>query len=144
MDSKSALNAFLIASCGMNCGICIAHLRDDKQCPGCNGSGPGKPAHCVKCQIRHCERLAETQSRLCIDCVKFPCSRMKQLDKRYRTNYGMSMIENLQTIRTLGMEAFVIQEQARWRCSQCGGVVCVHRGVCYDCGKRKEEIILLE
>jgi uncharacterized OB-fold protein len=44
-------------------------------------------------------------------------------------------------ISAIGMNAFVLQEQARWICSQCGGVVCVHRGVCYDCGKKKEEIL---
>ena len=59
-----------------------------------------------------------------------------QLDKRYRTNYGMSMIENLERIKEIGLNVFVEGERERWLCLKCGGVICVHRGYCYDCGQR--------
>lgn len=136
MNSESAITLSLIAPCGMNCGICMAHLREKKQCAGCLGSDEGKPAHCVQCRIKNCAYLKETTtSGLCIDCAKFPCARMKQLDRRYRTKYNMSMIENLQAIQAIGMQAFIKKEQARWACSHCGGVICVHSGVCHDCGE---------
>lgn len=37
-------------------------------------------------------------------------ARLKQLDKRYRTNYNMSMIENLNNIQKLGLKGFLILE----------------------------------
>ena len=39
-------------------------------------------------------------------------------------------------IKNIGLVAFVEEEKERWRCSKCGGVVCVHRGYCYDCGEK--------
>ena len=52
--------------------------------------------------------------------------------------YGMSMIENLENIKNFGMEKFLMKEIKRWTCSKCGGIICVHRGYCYYCGKKKK------
>jgi hypothetical protein len=99
MDSAH-FNRVLIAPCGMNCGTCIAYLRDKKPCPGCWGTD-GKPKHCTTCIIKNCEYLASTDSRFCFECEKYPCTRLKSLDKRYRTNYQVSLIENLNRIVSL-------------------------------------------
>jgi len=45
----------------------------------------------------------------------------------------MSMIENLERIKKLGIKKFVAEEKSRWACSECGGVVCVHKGYCLAC-----------
>lgn len=127
----------LIATCGMNCAICIGHLRERNQCAGCNGDDNHKPKHCVVCRIKNCEMLIDAPSHFCFECEKFPCARMKQLDKRYRTNYGMSMIENLLAIQANGIDAFVEQEAVRWQCSQCGALLSAHRDVCLVCGAAK-------
>ena len=60
------------------------------------------------------------------------------LDKRYRTKYDMSMLENLTTIRDSGLTAFVEKEKERWRCRTCGGTICVHRWMCPVCGAPRE------
>ena len=39
----------------------------------------------------------------------------------------MSMIENLENIRVLGIRKFVNNEKVRWACSECGGTICVHK-----------------
>ena len=49
----------------------------------------------------------------------------------------MSMLENLASIREVGLARFVALERERWRCSECGGVVCVHREHCLYCGHVK-------
>ena len=126
----------LIAPCGMNCGICMAYLRKEKRCLGCHGDDTNKSPYVIKCIIRNCEVVKASESGLCFECKEYPCRRLKQLDKRYRTKYAMSMIENLENIKEIGLVAFVEEEKERWRCSKCGGVICVHRGYCYDCGKR--------
>ena len=126
------LNAQLIAPCGMNCGICMAYLRDKNRCPGCRAADKDKPLSCVRCKILNCETIAKGKSRFCFDCEK-RCARLKQLDKRYRTKYGMSMIENLEFIKNNGIDAFIAQQEAKYKCPKCGGVICVHRKKCYDC-----------
>jgi hypothetical protein len=131
------MNAQLIAPCGMNCGICLAYLRDKNTCGGCWADEAEKRASCTKCSIRNCEALEKTQSKFCYECPIFPCKRLKQLDKRYRLRYAMSMTENLETIKREGLERFVLAEAERWKCQACGGTICVHRGVCLKCEKEK-------
>jgi len=129
-----SFNSTMIAPCGMNCGLCIGYLREKNPCPGCNGDDADKPKHCVVCRIRHCEEIGGGEQKFCSECAKFPCARLRQLDRRYRTKYGMSMIENLESTVQLGLEGFVTREKDQWRCPECGGVVCVHRTSCIYCG----------
>lgn len=126
----------LIAPCGMNCGICLAYLRNERKCSGYHGDNSNKPPTRLNCIIRNCETIKRNQSGFCFECERYPCKRLKQLDRRYRTKHAMSMIENLESIKELGLRAFVSYEEERWRCTKCGGVICVHRGYCYDCGER--------
>lgn len=130
-----ALNRFeLIAPCGMNCGICLGHLRDKNQCPGCRKKDAYESSYGRKCIIRSCQILKENNWKFCSDkCDKYPCLRLRNLDKRYRTKYNMSMIENLENIKENGIRKFVKSEKARWACPECGGTVCVHRGHCLIC-----------
>ena len=65
-----------------------------------------------------------------------PRRRLKQLDKRYRTKYHMSMLDNLAAIKTDGIRAFVQSERERWSCKTCGGTVDVHHYRCSVCGKQ--------
>jgi hypothetical protein len=124
----------MIAPCGMNCGICLGFLRDKNRCAGCNSDEASKPKSCVVCRIKTCEENGASPRSFCFECGIFPCVRLRRLDKRYRTKYGMGMLENLRSIRELGLEGFVALERERWKCPECGGVVCVHRARCFYCG----------
>jgi len=126
----------LIAPCGMNCAICTAYLREKNKCPGCRAADIDKPVTRVVCKIKTCELLPKAKSGFCFQCDKFPCERLKHLDKRYRTNYAMSMIENLENIRRLGIRRFLVNEKTRWACPECGGTICVHKRYCYSCRKK--------
>ena len=123
------INNSHIAPCGMDCGICLAFLRDKNRCNGCRQFSKEKPEYCRKCIIINCELLSKTESKFCYDCVKYPCRRLKQLDKRYRTKYNMSMIDNLGLIKNIGLDKFVERENKRWICSNCGTILCVHRDI---------------
>lgn len=124
-----------IAPCGMNCAICLAYLRDKNKCNGCWSSDENKSKSCIECIIKNCDLLAKTRSKFCYECENYPCKRLKQLDKRYRTKYSMSMLENLQFIKDQGLSNFIEKEQTRWKCKTCGGAICVHRGYCLKCKK---------
>ena len=130
----------LIAPCGMNCGIWLAYLRTKNKCPGCRDENEHKSAHCANCIIKNCGFFKITDSLFCYDCDRFPCARLKQLDKRYRLKYHMSMMENLQVIKQSGLETFVQTESIRWKCMKCGGTLCVHRGYCLKCEEEKKPV----
>lgn len=124
----------LIAPCGLNCSICIAYLRKKNKCPGCRGDDAGKPVTRVLCKIKTCVNSQKSNPRFCFRCKEFPCKIIENLDKRYRTRYNMSVIENLNFIKESGIKKFLANEKAKWTCS-CGGTICVHKRWCFSCGK---------
>ena len=136
MNTKLSMKSSLLAPCGINCSVCIAYLREKNKCPGCRTNTINKPITRTQCKIKNCHELNKNNLKFCFKCKKFPCERMKQMDKRYRTKYSMSTIENLENIKKFGVSEFVKNEKIRWTCSQCGGTVCVHSGCCYNCGKK--------
>ena len=123
----------LIAPCGMNCGTCIGYLREKKKCPGCRSMTIDKAISVQRCIIPKCIHLEKTTSKFCYDCDKYPCKRLKQLDKRYRTKYKTSFIENLANIKEKGIDNFLIFESKRRTCPKCGSVLSVHRENCLRC-----------
>jgi len=94
-----------------------------------------KSEYRARCKIRNCARLAESGKRYCSEkCGAFPCARLKQLDARYREKYGMSMLDNLQALDAVEASQFVLEEEAKWACRECGAMLCVHKPVCVSCG----------
>ncbi|MEI7726096.1 MAG: DUF3795 domain-containing protein [Bacteroidota bacterium] len=110
----------------------MAFLRKRNSCVGCNMESPQKINHCFVCSIKNCTERP-SGSQFCFACKKYPCIRLKQLDKRYRAKYSMSMIENLNKITESGLDRFMEIENTRWVCPQCGDPICVHNKRCYHC-----------
>jgi len=136
------MEEILIAPCGMNCALCSSYLsmKNDLKRKGvmktyCAGCRPrGKNCAFMK---KRCNLLGSGLVKYCYECSEFPCLRLKHLDKRYRTNYRMSMIENLEYIKEYGIDIFLKKEEEKWRCPECGGTICCHNGICYSCGVDK-------
>ena len=125
------LDVAMIAPCGMNCALCVAYQRTKNNCAGCHRGDESKPAHCVKCTIKHC--MHRDKHTYCYSCEKYPCRRLRQLDERYQKNYHMSMLENLGQIRDNGLSSFLASEETRWTCNSCGALLCVHKKLCDHC-----------
>ena len=131
-------NVDLVAPCGMDCSLCIAYQfrRNDLNkhgfhrtyCPGCIPRGK----HCTH-MADTCSLLGEGKLRFCFECSEYPCKRLKSLDKRYRTKYHMSMIENLDYIKTNGIDDFLHDQETKWKCAHCGERTCCHNGLCMNC-----------
>lgn len=136
MKNSILFDSSLIAPCGMNCGLCLGYLRDKNRCEGCSSKEAAMPAYCAKCIIRNCEVIKSSDIKFCYVCEKYPCRRLKEIDKRYRTRHNMSMLENLVHIKDLGMDDFLESEKVKWTCDTCGGVICVHRGYCLSCNPK--------
>ena len=129
----TAMHIMAIAPCGMNCRLCRAYIRDKKACPGCRGEDSFKSKACATCRIKNCEKIAKDKLKYCFSCDCFPCDRLNHLDKRYRTKYGMSMIDNLNNIKKSGIRQFVRDEKEKWTCPECGEIICVHKPQCLSC-----------
>jgi hypothetical protein len=135
MDTAVHFEITQIAACGINCGTCRAHLRDRNKCSGCRASsGPNIP-HCSNCKIRNCDSLDRTSSGFCYECNEFPCARINNIDKRYQAKYRTSLIQNLRRLSVTGTEAYLLSEEVKWSCKNCGAVLSVHNTSCLKCGK---------
>src|SRR3990172_2386119 len=123
------MEEILIAPCGMNCALCSSYLAMKNEL---KKKGFGK-SYCAGCRPRgkncafmkkSCQLLGNGLVKYCFECREYPCSRLKTLDKRYRTKYHMSMIENLESIQENSLEKFLDDQELQWRCTECGGVIC--------------------
>jgi len=121
----------LIAPCGMDCALCMAHLREKNPCHGCHDAKQNKAKTRVHCKIRLCNKR---RGVFCFQCADFPCDRLLHLDERYRTKYEMSMVENLEYIREHGIKKFLQHEQKRWVKSD--KIYCVHHHKYYPLDKK--------
>lgn len=128
----------LVASCGMDCGLCSGYLAYSHDLP----KKTGKIIHCIGCRARNkkcaflkrdCAILSENRVDFCYECETFPCDRLKRLSERYRTKYSMSFIENLNLIKEKGLEEFIRDQSRKYKCPQCGDLICIHNGKCYSC-----------
>lgn len=133
------MNEELIAPCGMNCAICsgyLAYKNDVKskgiRMPYCLGCRP-RDKKCAFLKKR-CSLLLNGKVQYCYECSDCPCEKLKHIDKRYSSLYRMSMIENLEFIANNGITRFLEQEEQRWKCPDCGGVISCHNGICFNCG----------
>lgn len=116
----------LIAPCGMNCGVCVAYLRDENKCPGCF-SGRKVNGRPIKCSRRLCKKRT---GDFCYECAKFPCQSIKKLDERYLKRYQMSEIDNLKFIRDKGLNIFLESQKKKYISDK--GIFCLHDGRYYQ------------
>lgn len=128
----------LIAPCGMNCALCSRYLS------GINGL---KRSHCEGCRDsnKECNYLfarctginhGKTSDLLfCFECDQYPCREIKRMDNRYRKNYAMSVIDNLEYIKQAGITAFINDQYEKHACYRCGGLISVHNKRCFHCDR---------
>ena len=136
------MNEELIAPCGMNCGICSGYLayKNDVKNKGirmtyCTGCRP-RNKQCAFLKKR-CPPLLSGEIKYCYQCQDLPCKTLLNIDRRYRTYYRMSMIDNLKYIKENGIRQFLEKEREKWQCPECGEVICCHNGICFNCGLDK-------
>ena len=128
----------LIAPCGMDCAVCSAYLAYSHNIP----RKKGKISYCIGCRPRNkqcaflkknCILLRENRIEFCFECDAFPCERLQHIDTRYKTIYGMSLIENLNYIENNGLDQFLKRQRIKYKCSKCGDTICIHNKKCYTC-----------
>ena len=121
-----------IAVCGVNCLACSAYLSEKNPCPGCTAPEEKHTRKsCKDCLKKDC--ALDQGLRWCFTCERFPCSKIKSLNNRYKTNYGVDLVENGECAKC-DMEAFLKEQRVQFTCVVCGGVVDQHRKKCSECG----------
>ncbi len=130
---RGTLDTLTLAPCGVVCELCIGFQRSRNRCVGCNSDG-NKMKHCIKCSIRLCPEKQNRES-LCLECVKYPCRRLRDFGKRYLTKYGEDVTGNMQMLLDGGYSEFEKGIRARWTCRECGNLLSAHRSTCTNCGK---------
>jgi predicted DNA-binding protein (MmcQ/YjbR family) len=119
----------LIAPCGINCSLCSGYQKAKDACAGCNNIGD-KPGYCITCELKTCN---ENRNKYCNTCKMFPCKRLINLEKRYRTKYGVNIYENMNNISNHGINSFIKEEKKKWTCIKCATVLCMHKEHCSEC-----------
>jgi len=129
----------LAGPCGFYCGTCRHYLARAKGrlkeknlkhgCKGCRVQD--KNCAWVK---KGCESLRKKRIAFCYECEAFPCANLEKLHQRHVRDDNVSLLDNLERIRTVGAQQWLAEQQERWRCPGCGGSVCVMDRQCYDCG----------
>lgn len=135
---KNSFKQELVAPCGMNCNVCSGYLGLQY-----NVKNQGiRISYCLSCRPRdkkcavlkkRCKRLMNHTVQYCYECPEYPCDKLRDIDTRYKTLFRMSLLENLTDIKENGIEKFIETQKEKWRCPTCGGVICCHNGLCYQC-----------
>jgi hypothetical protein len=55
------------------------------------------------------------------------------MDDRYRKSYKMSVKDNLEYIKKMGMGEFVTEQYKKYSCTKCGGLISIHNRKCFQC-----------
>ena len=129
----------LAAPCGIFCGACRSYLLLKKDLLEKKGYKTG----CKGCRVRNkncafikrdCPYLKKKEVQYCFECVRFPCQNLIKINNTYKEKYSVSLIKNLERMREVGVEKWLSEQQALYKCIKCGGEVCVHDEECFDCG----------
>lgn len=123
----------MLAPCGLNCTFCYRHVSKNP-CPGCRARLSEPEKYIRKCVMRAC--TAEQGLKLCAECGRFPCARVKSFEKRYTSGYGVSPMSDGAFAAKNGADALFARQLQTYTCSACGGLIDLHYGVCSECKKQ--------
>ena len=132
MKMPEEIDNSILSTCGVNCLACSAHLSLKDPCPGCRASDEEiTRKSCRDCMKKKC--AFEQGYNWCFECGRFPCSKVRSLNKRYLRNYNVDLIQNGADAKQ-DMQTFLHQQKLRFTCTVCGGIVDQHRCRCSECG----------
>jgi len=146
------VNCQFDAYCGLYCGACdvllanqegrhtemaiqAGNIPENFECHGCKSSRISQ--WCGQCGIRKC--AIEKGVGLCIDCNNFPCESWQRFftDQKY-ARYHKYALNNMQTIKSDGMQTWLEQQAKQWRCPHCGKDSAWPDDHCRQCGQALE------
>jgi hypothetical protein len=135
--------------CGNYCGACeilnaykngtgneIAALwgasPEEIKCLGCKTGTVFK--NCTLCGIRKCAMEKGVQH--CVSCGEFPC-RILESGKSLvdQLPHLKAIPQNMRTIKKKGAKYWLREQEAKWRCPDCGAPFSWYKEKCSGCGR---------
>ncbi|MGD8719459.1 MAG: DUF3795 domain-containing protein [Candidatus Zixiibacteriota bacterium] len=137
------------AYCGLYCGACwelvatergeVEKLREDAEsaaytaeqlsCRGCRTDVVA--FFCLDCEMRSCAQ--ERGVAFCSDCGDYPCEYVREFQADKYAHHS-AVLKNLDTIRERGADAWLVEQEERWKCPSCGARFTWYEDTCGDCG----------
>ena len=135
--------------CGLNCGAChmlIANEEkneqwlaataekqnrklEDMRCHGCKTDITA--IFCANCGMRMCAR--EKNLEFCSECSDYPCQKIKSFRNDDAPHHS-AIIKNLERIRAIGKQKWLVEQRERWSCAECGTRFGWYSEKCSKCG----------
>jgi len=145
----------LAAPCGLYCGACsiyIARKRGDEAAVNtmakriseargseirpeeditCNGCLSSQLAiFCRQCDMRTC--AVEKGVTHCAQCSEFPCPTITDFNDDGRPHHS-EVLDNVRRQQETGIDAWLDEQEDRWRCPDCGCVIGWYDTKCPQC-----------
>ncbi len=123
--------------CGLYCGACPNMLGTQAgtqadPCYGCKSEHPA--GHCANCGIKTCAR--DKGYEFCDECAELrTCEKIHQFMVDPHWPYHQSVIQNLESMRRVGVTPWLDAQAVRWRCTHCGAAHSWWDEVCPQCGQ---------
>lgn len=133
--------------CGLYCGACPRFLASENdtleqlaaeknttpdliRCHGCKSAVVS--GWCAICNLKQCARSKGLE--FCDDCDQYPCADLQGFINDLNYPYHSLVPQDLQTIRQKGLDAWLREQNVRWRCPACGTKYSWHTTTCPTCG----------
>jgi hypothetical protein len=102
-------------------------------CSGCKTDNAF--IYCSKCPFRDCAKSKKVE--FCIECDEFPCQPYNQLvmaaDKIPVLKHHKANMKNLKYIKTKGLDEWLVDQEAKWKCPNCGASFSRNEEKCGSC-----------
>lgn len=144
----------LAAPCGLYCGACsilaagrkndpklmellavgvadyLGHPVEvkDLACEGCHSDVVA--IMCRECDLRACA-LSKGLTH-CSKCADFPCQQIIDFNNDDFRHHS-EVLDNIRRQRDIGIDAWIKEQDERWRCPKCGCVADWYAGQCSNC-----------
>ena len=100
---------------------------------------------CALCPFRKCARKRAVT--LCMACDRYPCFRhhlfgllSKVFRIRKKLPHQMIMADNIERIRAVGIDTWLVEQDAKWRCPDCQEPYSWYLSTCQGCGRSPDEL----
>jgi len=130
MVANTPFRTTLIAPCGMDCAICMAHLRTKNPCGDCYTPERQRRRNCP---IFTCGKV---KGRYHHTCDTFPAVGLSSWTNDTGRDWHEYALRTPQRSVWMASVAFVKNERERWTCQECGGTIDVHHWCCFSLWKK--------
>ncbi len=130
--------------CGLFCGACsvlVANEEGEVEKRAAEWNKKPEELRCFGCKtttvlnadcgMRLCARGKEIDS--CHKCDEYPCAMLESFRADEHPHHSV-VLKNLETIKGMGLNAWLLEQKKRWSCPGCGARFTWYDEVCRKCG----------